>query len=112
MYFFLPQDIAVVGRCVVLFSFFWYFYLHAQNGRAADLILTNPPPPSPLPIYPNLLMANNFVGILNASGFSLLVPTTLSHSFPRLFFYYCSKGKYHVEIYYIARSLFVILLCQ
>lgn len=89
----MPQDIAVVGRCAVLFPFFGnVFFCMLRMAQHVDLTLTNRLPflsPS-LPICPNLLLANNFVGILNASGFSLLVPTTLFPSCPHLFFYYIS----------------------
>lgn len=60
------------------------FICMLRMAQHVDLTLTSPPPFSPLPIYPNLLLANNFAGILNTSGFSLLVPTTLSPSFPHL----------------------------
>lgn len=44
-----------------------------------------------LSIYANLLLANNFVGILTTSGFSFLSSITLSASFPHLSFHYFSK---------------------
>jgi len=85
-----------------------------RMAQHVDVSLTNPPSSSPLPVYPNLLLASNYMGILNTSGFSLLVRTSLFPYHPQLSFYYFSKGKYHVEICIILLNIlfFLIVLCQ